>query len=88
MFARGAEYYRDGLVEILALEPGRLLAQVAGNEDYRTVVMGRGTQIGGECSCAAIEDWGFCKHIVAARGVPERSAPYLDLQSTIASIVS
>jgi uncharacterized Zn finger protein len=31
----------------------------------RTVVTGRGTQIGGECSCPAIEDWGFCKHIVA-----------------------
>jgi SWIM zinc finger len=65
VFARGAEYYRDGLVEILALEPGRVLAQVSGNEDYRTVVTGRGTQIGGECSCPAIEDWGFCKHIVA-----------------------
>lgn len=66
VFARGAEYHRDGLVEILALEPGRVLAQVSGNEDYRTVVTGRGAKIGGECSCPAIEDWGFCKHIVAA----------------------
>jgi hypothetical protein len=65
VFARGAEYHRDGLVEILALEPGRILAQVSGNEDYRTVLTGRGTQIGGECSCPAIEEWGFCKHIVA-----------------------
>jgi SWIM zinc finger len=66
VFARGAEYHRDGLVQILALEPGRVLAEVAGNEDYRTVVTGHGTQIGGECSCPAFEDWGFCKHIVAA----------------------
>ena len=66
VFARGAEYHHDGLVEILSLEPGRVLAQVSGNEDYRTVVTGRGTQIGGECTCPAIEDWGFCKHIVAA----------------------
>ena len=63
VFARGAEYHRDRLVEVLALEPGRVLAQVSGNEEYRT---GHGTQIGGECSCPAIEDWGFCKHIVAA----------------------
>lgn len=66
VFARGAEYHRDGLVEVLALEPGRVMAQVSGNEDYRTVVKGRGTQIGGECSCPAVEDGGFCKHIVAA----------------------
>src|SRR5215469_12966507 len=66
VFARGAEYYRDGLVEILALEPRRVLAQVSGSEDYRTVVTGSGPQIGGECSCPAIADWGFCKHIVAA----------------------
>lgn len=66
VFARGTEYHRDGLVEILALEPRRVLAHVSGNEDYRTVVTGRGAQIGGECSCPAFEDWGFCKHIVAA----------------------
>jgi len=66
VFVRGAEYHRDGLVEVVALEPGRVVAQVSGNEDYRTVVTGRGTQIGGECSCPAVEDWGFCKHIVAA----------------------
>ena len=42
------------------------MSQVSGNEGYRTVVTGRGTQIAGECTCPAIEDWGFCKHIVAA----------------------
>ena len=66
VFARGAEYHRDGLVEIIALEPGRVLAQVSGNEDYRTVVTGRGTRLGGECSCPGFEDWGLCKHMVAA----------------------
>ena len=65
VFARGAEYHRDGLVEVLALEAGRIVAQVSGSEDYRTVVTGRGTQIGGKCSCPPVEDWGFCKHIVA-----------------------
>ena len=74
VFARGAEYHRDGLVQIIALEPGRVLAQVAGNEDYRTVVTGHGTQIGGECSCPAFEDWDLCKHIVAAALAANASA--------------
>lgn len=65
VFARGEAYHRDGLVRILALEPKRVLAQVAGTGDYRTVLTGRGKTIGGECSCPAFEDWGFCKHMVA-----------------------
>jgi len=64
-FARGEVYYQDGRVHILALEPSRVLAQVAGTEDYRTELTGRGNKIGGKCSCPAFEDWGFCKHMVA-----------------------
>lgn len=33
VFARGSEYYQDGQVQILALEPERVLAQAAGTED-------------------------------------------------------
>lgn len=65
VYARGEAYHRGGQVEILAIEPKRVLAQVAGTEDYRTVLTGRGTAIDGECSCPAFEDWGFCKHMVA-----------------------
>lgn len=65
VFARGEKYHRDGQVEVLAIEPARVLAQVAGTEDYRTVLTGRGDKIGGECSCPAFDDWGFCKHMVA-----------------------
>jgi len=65
VFARGEAYYRNGHVEILALEPGRVLAQVVGTEEYRTKLSGRHKSIGGECSCPAFEDWGFCKHMVA-----------------------
>jgi len=78
VFARGQAYHRDGQVEILAIEPGWVLAQVAGTEDYRTKITGRGEDIAGECSCPAFEDWGFCKHMVAtalaanaARGDPD-----------------
>ncbi|QQS12999.1 MAG: SWIM zinc finger family protein [Rhodospirillales bacterium] len=64
VFARGEAYVERGQVEILAIEPGRVLAVVAGGEDYRTEVTGRGAGIGGECSCPAFER-GFCKHMVA-----------------------
>jgi uncharacterized Zn finger protein len=65
VFARGEAYYRGGQVQILTVEPKRVLAQVAGSEDYRTELTGRGRNIGGHCSCRAFKDWGFCKHMVA-----------------------
>jgi uncharacterized Zn finger protein len=65
VFARGEAYHRDGQVELLAVEPGRVLAQVAGTEDYRVNLTGHGKNFGGECTCPAFEDWGFCKHLVA-----------------------
>jgi len=65
VFARGRAYYRDGQVVIVRMEPDRVLAQVAGTEDYRTELTGRGEDIDGDCSCPAFEDWGFCKHMVA-----------------------
>lgn len=65
VFARGEAYFRDGLVDILAIEPGRIIARVVGTEDYRTVVTGQGKEIDGECSCPAFERDGFCKHMVA-----------------------
>jgi len=65
VFARGEAYQRDGHVELLAIERGRVFAQVAGTEDYRTELVGGRKAIRGECSCPAFEDWGFCKHLVA-----------------------
>ena len=64
-FARGEAYHRDGRVEILAIEPRRVLAQVAGTEDYRVNLLGKGETIKGECTCPAFDDYGFCKHMVA-----------------------
>ena len=65
VFARGKDYFGDGLVQILAIEPGRVRAIVAGTADYTVALTGRGEAIDGECSCPAFEDWGFCKHMVA-----------------------
>jgi uncharacterized Zn finger protein len=64
-FVRGEAYHRDGRVEILAIEPRRVLAQVAGTEDYRVNLLGKGETIKGECTCPAFDDTGFCKHMVA-----------------------
>jgi uncharacterized Zn finger protein len=64
-FARGEAYHRDDRVEILVLEPQRVLAQVAGSEDYRTTLTGRGKALGGDCDCPAFAEMGFCKHMVA-----------------------
>jgi len=65
VYARGQAYHRDGLVTILSLRPGRVVAQVSGTEDYRSELTGSGEDIGGSCTCRAFEDHGFCKHMVA-----------------------
>ena len=41
-FARGADYFRSEQVQILIIEAGRVLAQVAGSEDYRTELRNAG----------------------------------------------
>jgi len=64
-FARGKAYFEDDEVELLVIESDRVLAQVTGSEDYRTVLTGRGNAIDGHCSCPAYVEWGFCKHMVA-----------------------
>jgi uncharacterized Zn finger protein len=65
-FERGEAHHRDQRVEILAIEPGRVLAKVAGTEDYRVNLLGAGETVSGECACPAFDDHGFCKHMVAA----------------------
>ena len=65
VYARGETYFHNGLVAILSIEPDRVIARVAGTENYRTVLAGRAAAVGGECSCPAFERDGFCKHMVA-----------------------
>jgi tetratricopeptide (TPR) repeat protein len=78
VFARGKDYYDDGDVALLSIDNDRVLAQVAGTEDYRTVLTGRGRKIGGECSCPAFRDWGFCKHMVATALAANAAPPTAD----------
>lgn len=102
VFARGLAYHQAGQVTILTIEPGRVVARVAGSENYRAVLTGSGTRIGGQCSCPAFEDFGFCKHLVATAltandadptagdGVLERIRTHLrgkDTESLVALII-
>lgn len=63
--ARGMDYFLAGAVEIIATEKTRVVARVAGTQDYRTVVCGEDEAIGGECSCPAFERDAVCEHMVA-----------------------
>lgn len=75
VFARGEDYHRDGQVLILSIRAERVVAQVAGTEDYRTELSGRGAAIAGHCSCPAFVDWGFCKHMVATALAANAAGP-------------
>lgn len=75
VFGRGEAYYRDGQVVLFHVGPVRVVAQVAGTDDYRTELTGRDKKFGGECSCPAFEDWGFCKHMVATALAANAAGP-------------
>jgi uncharacterized Zn finger protein len=64
-FARGEGCFAAGQVTLLVIEPERVVAEVAGTEDYHTELLGSGEEIDGTCSCPAFENSGFCKHMVA-----------------------
>lgn len=65
VYSRGEIYWRDGLVQLLTVGPKRVLALVAGTEDYRVELIARAESLDGTCSCRAFGDWGYCKHLVA-----------------------
>lgn len=65
IFARGVEYHQDGLVELIGLRTGHAVADVHGTDTYRTELFSRHGDITGSCTCPAIDEWGFCKHLVA-----------------------
>ena len=65
VYARGVAYHANGQVEIVTIEPNRVVAEVTGSEVYRSELNGSGEHFSGGCSCPAFSDWGFCKHLVA-----------------------
>jgi uncharacterized Zn finger protein len=64
-FARGEAYFDEGRVRGLTEYRGKLMARVAGTEDYRVKLWADGGDIGYSCSCPLGDDGEFCKHCVA-----------------------
>jgi tetratricopeptide (TPR) repeat protein len=63
--ARGQAYFKSGAVSLITLDAKRVVARVEGSENYRATLTGSGDAFEGDCTCPAIENWGFCKHLVA-----------------------
>lgn len=78
VYGRGEAYCRQGVVELLGSRPGRLVARVAGSENYHVILVGEGEAIGGECACPAFDREGFCKHMVAAALTANDAAGLVD----------
>jgi len=66
VFARGSDYFDDGLVEIFSLGKERVRARVIGSEPYTVDLAYDGDKFEGHCTCPAWRDFGFCKHMVAS----------------------
>src|SRR5687767_4026483 len=62
---RGAGYYANGRVKLLAEEPKRVRARVRGSEDYRVNINLIGAAWEFSCECPYAADVGVCKHMWA-----------------------
>ncbi len=66
VYSRGVNYHSRGNVDMLFYTPHKAVAEVSGTHIYRTEF---GVSDDGElhvdCTCPAMNDWGFCKHAVA-----------------------
>ncbi len=62
---RGKDYFQDGSVAILDRSKDRVSARILGSRKYRTSLWWEGSELDGECSCPAYEDFGPCKHMAA-----------------------
>jgi hypothetical protein len=62
VYSRGEAYWRDGLVQLLTVGPKRVLAQVAGTEDYRVELKGRDGSFAAPSAIGAIASiwWQQC----------------------------
>jgi uncharacterized Zn finger protein len=67
VFARGEEYFADGLVTRLLLRGDSLVAEVEGSDEPYQLSVGFVNGAPSGASCSYPYEWeGWCKHIVAA----------------------
>ena len=75
-YARGKEYFEQGLVSSLEENGDEITASVEGTYDYEVRFWEEGGELCYECSCPVGQDYDFCKHCVAAGlAVLAQSAP-------------
>jgi hypothetical protein len=65
-FARGQDYFARDLVEIVLQTDANVVAKVYGTHTYLAEITAGPEGLEVDCTCPAIEDWGPCKHVVAA----------------------
>ena len=67
VYARGEEYYERRLVNLLYHVLREAAAEVEGSHPYRVdFKLSNDNHLEASCTCPAMQDWGFCKHAVAA----------------------
>jgi len=75
-YARGKEYFEQGLVSSLDENDDEITACVEGTYDYEVRFWEEDGELCYECSCPVGQDYDFCKHCVAAGlAVLAHSAP-------------
>lgn len=65
-YARGKEYFEQGLVDSIDENDDEITACVEGTYEYEVRFWEEGGELCYECSCPVGQDYDFCKHCVAA----------------------
>ena len=66
-YARGKEYFEQGLVSSLEENDDEITACVEGTHDYEVRFWEEGGELCYECSCPVGQDYDFCKPLNASR---------------------
>ena len=65
VYARGEEYFSDGNVHLHEHTHDDAIGEVMGSHPYRVELKLSSRKLIAECTCPAMEQYGFCKHAVA-----------------------
>lgn len=63
--SRGMVYFKEGLIELISIEPHQITAWVMGSRAYKVSLKRIGQKIEGCCTCPAFEDVNTCKHLAS-----------------------
>jgi uncharacterized Zn finger protein len=63
VYARGENYYNDDNVQLHEHTQDEAIAEVTGSQPYRVELKLTAKGLEADCTCPAISDFGFCKHV-------------------------